>query len=184
MRFIGEMQGIYLGSYKAYHPNYDIVYQDINGLRDLDGDMMDVNLNDYDYVIATPPCNYWSRAAGNRHSQYAINTAHLLPDMIEKLSEYNKPWIVENVRNDSKFRGLGLFDYNDVWVFRIGRHTIWTNTWFNHWIPFDYEFTSLNPNNKGSCTDLNKRSDRQGNENVHRIIEKWLMTIHTQNPLV
>lgn len=31
------MKGIYLASYEALHPNYDIVYQDINNKRDLGG---------------------------------------------------------------------------------------------------------------------------------------------------
>ena len=55
------MKGIYLAAFKAYHPNYDIVYQDINGKRDIGGDMMDVDLTQFDFIIATPPCNYYSR---------------------------------------------------------------------------------------------------------------------------
>ena len=31
------MKGIYLGSYKAYHPHFNLVYQDINGKRDRGG---------------------------------------------------------------------------------------------------------------------------------------------------
>lgn len=31
------MKGIYLASFMAEHPNYDIVYQDINGKRDIGG---------------------------------------------------------------------------------------------------------------------------------------------------
>ena len=53
-------KGIYLGACRAYHPGYDITYQDIDGKRDLGGDMLDVDLNQYDYIIATPPCNWWS----------------------------------------------------------------------------------------------------------------------------
>ena len=37
------MKGIYLAAYKANHPNYNIDYQDINGKRDIDGDMLTVN---------------------------------------------------------------------------------------------------------------------------------------------
>lgn len=172
------MKGIYLGAYQAYHPEFDIVYQDINGKRDIGGDMMQIDLADYDYVIATPPCNYYSRARGNRKpSQYALNTAHLLPDIIDKLHHSKKPFIVENVRNDSAFRKLGLFDYKDIYVYRIGRHTIWSSIPFYHWIPFDYEFININ----GHCVDLNDRKNRQGSDNVHRIVDKWLQTIHNLN---
>ena len=45
------MFGIYLAAFKAYHPNHKIVYQDINGKRDIGGDMMEVDLADYDYII-------------------------------------------------------------------------------------------------------------------------------------
>ena len=38
------MKGIYLGAFRAYHPDYDLVYQDINGLRDLPGDMLEIDL--------------------------------------------------------------------------------------------------------------------------------------------
>lgn len=38
-------RGIYLGACRAYHPGYDITYQDIDGKRDLGGDMLDVDLS-------------------------------------------------------------------------------------------------------------------------------------------
>ena len=89
------MIGIYLGAYKAAHPNFNIVYQDINGKRDLDGDMLDIDLDPYDFIIATPPCNYYSRAIGSRpHSQYALNTKHLLPAIINKLQYLDRPYII------------------------------------------------------------------------------------------
>ena len=61
------MKGVYLGAYQAYHPSHDLTYQDINGERDIDGDMLDCDLTPYDYVIATPPCNYWSKANYRRN---------------------------------------------------------------------------------------------------------------------
>lgn len=45
---------------------------------------------------------------------------------------------------------------------------------FNTFINYDFDFTNIN----GSCVDVGNRSDRQGGLNVHRIIEKWLYTIH------
>lgn len=51
-------KGIYLAAFKANHPNHNITYQDINGLRDIDGDMLQTDLTPYDFIIATPPCNY------------------------------------------------------------------------------------------------------------------------------
>lgn len=58
-------KGIYLASCRARHPNYNIIYQDIEKEKynsDIGGDMMEVDLSAYDFVIASPPCNWWSRA--------------------------------------------------------------------------------------------------------------------------
>lgn len=134
-------KGIYLASFKALHSNYDIVYQDINGNRDIGGDMMDIDLNKYDFVIATPPCNYYSRANYRRNeSEYSLKTKHLLPDIIHKLiNEYRRPFIVENVRNDKMFSKIGLLNVN-CYIFKIGRHTYWSN------IKFPYEDIIQIPN--------------------------------------
>ena len=82
------MKGIYLASFKALHPSYDIDYQDINGKRDIGGDMLSVSLDKYDFIIATPPCNYFSRGNWRRNvSSYSINTAHLLPTILFRLTK-------------------------------------------------------------------------------------------------
>ena len=95
------MKGIYLAAFKPLHPNYEMDYQDINGKRDIGGDMMEVDLTPYDFIIATPPCNWWSRANYRRNrSPYALQTKHLLPDIIKKLCEQDKPFIVENVKTN------------------------------------------------------------------------------------
>lgn len=160
--------GIYLGAYTAEHPNYDIVYQDINGKRDLAGDMLLINLDPYDFIICTPPCNYWSHAlADDRKSSYSFATKHLLPEMLKKLRDLKKPFIIENVRNDPKFEANGLFQYRDVYVYRIGRHTYWTNRSFNTFIAQD-------PEDIVSVHTIN----RQGGKNVHAVIEKWLYYLH------
>ena len=110
------MKGIYLASYKALHPNHDIVYQDINGKRDIGGDMLEVDLTSYDYIIATPPCNWWSRANYRRdRSEYALKTKHLLPSILEKLCNQDKPFIVENVKNKLRFTEHGLF-FNIIYL--------------------------------------------------------------------
>lgn len=121
------MKGIYLASFKANHPKYNILYQDINGKRDLGGDMMDVDLTEFDFIIATPPCNYWSRANWRRESsQYAQKTKHLLPCILAKLAYQDKPFIVENVCNNKRFSKEGFY-YLPCFVYVIGGHTYWTN---------------------------------------------------------
>jgi hypothetical protein len=161
---------IYLGSYKALHKNYNIVYQDINGERDLDGDMLKVDLNPYDIIIATPPCNYYSRARGNKKpSKYAIETKHLLPGILKKLIKLDKPFIVENVRAYDKFYKLGLFNL-PLFVYFHGRHTYWTNRMFdlsNIRQGFDFSYNG---------NRLVKNS--QGGNNVHEVIEWWLRNIN------
>lgn len=175
------MKGIYLASFTALHPNYNIVYQDINGLRDLPGDMMNIDLTPYDFIIATPPCNYWSRANYRRNtSEYSLKTKHLLPDIIDKLSKCNKPFIIENVRNDKMFNEYKLFDYK-LNVYKIGRHTYWTNVkiekTFNQKAKTDF----LNGKKRYLSSQNLPRDKRQGGEDVHVVIEEFLRIIHERN---
>ena len=167
------MKEIYLAAYKANHPTYEIVYQDINGNRDIPGNMLDINLKEYDYIIATPPCNYYSKARGsNPPSDYAFRTKHLLPEIIKKLMNFNKPFIVENVRNFPKFDQIGLFNLH-LYVYFIGRHTYWTNIMFNPSnIKQQYDFT------QGGNIRI-PGINTQGGKNVHRVIEYWLKVIHS-----
>lgn len=124
------MRAIYLGAYEALHPNFDVIYQDINDKRDLGGDMLDIDLTLYDFIIATPPCNFWSIARGNRCSQYSLDTKHLLPDIIKKCFDSGKPYVVENVINKKRFAENGIYDLVEevgCYVYYIGRHTYFTN---------------------------------------------------------
>lgn len=173
------MQGIYLGAYKALHSGYDIVYQDINGLRDLGGDMLEIDLTPYDFIIATPPCNWWSKANYRRNvSVYSLKTKHLLPDILAKLFKLNKPFIVENVRNDSFFKKYGLFDY-PLYIYKIGRHTYWSNVKFQHNDIIQKPKVIIKSGKKLYLSSQNLSSkDRQGGSEVHEVIERFLYTIH------
>jgi site-specific DNA-cytosine methylase len=154
------MNILYLASFKANHPNWNITYQDINGKRDIDGDMMDIDLTNYDIIIATPPCNYYSRANYRREiSEYSQKTKHLLPDILKKLKQINKPYIVENVVNYNLMKEF----YDQDFVYQIGRHTYWTN------IPFNYQKNQIHDDIHNSS-----KSKRQGGQNVHDVIEYWL----------
>lgn len=188
------MKGIYLAAFVAKHENYDIVYQDINGKRDIGGDMMDVDLTQYDFIIATPPCNYYSRANYQREtSEYAQKTKHLLPDIIDKLIELDKPFIVENVRSPNIYDSLGLFN-KKAFVYIWGRHTYWTNIAFNPesveqhneyklatciklpdgtWKKTGQKFIT-----GGNHNNLSKNK-RQGGKNVHGVIDYWLQVVHS-----
>jgi site-specific DNA-cytosine methylase len=158
------MRIIYLAAFQAYHKNYDIVYQDINGKRDINGDMLDVDLTPYDVIIATPPCNYYSRANWRRQtSDYSQKTKNLLPDILKKLRELKKPYIVENVSNYNLMRDFYDYDF----VYQVGRHTYFTNIMFD-------------PSNikqiKDNIHNINKNK-RQGGQNVHDVIEFWLQNV-------
>ena len=168
------MIGIYLGAFKAHHPSHKIVYQDINGKRDIGGDMMDIDLTPYDYIIATPPCNFWSRARGKRMSSYSKKTQHLLPDIIDKLIALGKPFIVENVRNDKLFMKYGLL-HKSCFIIDYGRHTYWTNVLI--------DFTNIEQRQDFKMggkvivySDM-KNKDHQGGFNVHNVIEHFIKMI-------
>lgn len=129
---MNNLTGIYLAAGRADLGVSNLDYQDKFRERDIAGCMLECDLSLYDYVIATPPCNYWSKANYQRYnSQYALDTMHLLPGILRKLQHENKPFIVENVRNAEMFRRAGLFNL-PLFVFFVGRHTFWTNTLFSY----------------------------------------------------
>ena len=173
------MKVIYLAAFQANHPNFDVTYQDINGKRDIGGDMLDVDLTPYDVIIATPPCNYYSRANWRRETSiYSQNTKHLLPSIMRKLSSQDKPFIIENVIN------LSLMDFvNDCPVFTIqhGRHLYFTNVPFNPWnIPQsnDFDYKPLKSGKTpGRLAMWAPREKRQGGSSVHAVIDYWLQIV-------
>lgn len=168
------MKGIYLGACRAYHPNFDLDYCDINpGFHvNIVCDMLTVDLSQYDFIIATPPCNFWTKA--NPYylkSSYSLSTKHLLPSIIEKCALSGKPFIVENVRNLKRFKQYGILDLVDkfgLWVYIYGRHTYFTNVMFNcHNIPQKQDFL-----NHGIYIGGDKY--RQGGENVYLVLEHFM----------
>ena len=173
------MKGIYLAACLARHPNYNIDYNDIDDKFgcNIICDMMDVDLTKYDYIIASPPCNYYSRANYRRDiSEYALSTKHLLPQILEKCGKLNKPFLIENVRNKVVMKQKGIFDicnkYN-IFVYFVGRHTYFTNQFINLTCKQKIDHVA-----KQIYYSKNLNKYRQGGENVHNVIEIWLEYIH------
>ena len=167
------MKGIYLCAFKALHPNADLIYQDKFEKRDLMGDCLEIDLTAYDYIIATPPCNYWSRANYRRNrSYYAISTMHLLPCLIYKLKRINKPFIIENVRNDSMFNKFKIYELaNELNIYKYGRHTYFTNV----------NLTLDGVTQIQEKIQNTAQSKREGGVNVKNVIDKFLKTIGAFN---
>lgn len=165
---------IYLASGRAKlnHPN--VVYNDYKEKRDLICDMMLVNLEDFDILIATPPCNYYSRANISREtSKYALETKNLLPGILDKFIKTGKPFIVENVRNEPLFKKLGLYDKN-CFIYKHGRHTYWTNVFINmQGIPQEHDFKQI-PGY--GCVRL--KSYVQGGKNVNDVLDYFLDVVN------
>lgn len=169
------MRGIYLAACKARHLDYNITYQDIDKKYkcDLGGDMLSIDLTPYDFIIATPPCNFWSRAnAYWKTSKYSAETKHLLPSTIEMLGKQEKPFIIENVINRTRMTAYGVYDIIDKYklrVYYVGRHIYITNIEAESIkeVPQiqDFKYGGRRVNNDGY---------NQGGTNVHNVIEKWL----------
>jgi hypothetical protein len=188
------MKIIYLASHKAILdlPQHEIIYQDKFIKRDLSGDMLDIDLTPYDLIIATPPCNYYSRANYRRETSfYAQETKHLLPNILQKLSKQNKPFIVENVRNPKLM--ISFINNFNGFVYVYGRHTYFTNFFFSFDdLPqtFEYKTTkTIIKNGKkmrsGQIPLFNKK-DHEGGNNVNSVIIRYILTIqdffHSQKP--
>lgn len=190
-------KGIYLGAYKAYHENYDIDYNDVKQTSEhinVIDDMLNVDLSSYDYIIATPPCNYWSRANYRREtSRYAQLTKHLLIDIIDKLIKLGKPFIVENVRNNKLMDRYNLLS-KDCYIIQHGRHTYWTNVKFDTSdievkTQFKAQYKKIGhkqfideATGKIYRSNNTKRleSNTESGDDVHQVIERFLKVVHNE----
>ena len=171
------MKGIYLGACRATHPQHDLVYQDINGKRDLGGDMLDIDLSIYDYIIATPPCNWWSQANPYYwRSEYALKTRHLLQLILIKLGKQDKPFIVECVKNLKRYTENQIFAicklYNISWQV-VGRHVYFSNKSYNLDCPQIQDF-------KYGGVRVNQDKYNQGGTNVHNCLEIWIKELENE----
>jgi len=160
------MLGLYMCARKHRIPGYNIIYNDIVDYEGIDlcCDCLNINLEPYDFIIATPPCNYYSRANYRRQtSEVAQRTKHILPKLIEKLSQLNKPFIIENVCNSSLLPKSKLFE------FEFGQHHFYTNVFM------------LIPHNSYAIRQNKQyisRNKRDGNYNVDLVIKYFLEAIH------
>ena len=171
------IHGIYLGACKANHPNHNLLYQDIDGKRDIDGDMLEVKIDHYDFVIATPPCNWWSQANPYYwHSEYALKTRHLLPLILIRLAKTKKPFVVECVKNLKRYKENHIFDickkYDITWQV-IGRHVYFSNKSYNLDCPQIQDF-------KIHGVRVNKDGYNQGGTNVHNCLEIWMNNLEEE----
>ena len=161
------MNVLYLASGKA-KLNYDnVVYNDLLIKRDLQCDMLEVDITNYDLIFATPPCNFWSRANCNIYSSYYQATKHLLPDILKKLSNSEKLYVIENVINKKRMKENGIFDIIGDWLyFEYGRHCYFTNILMFmgiiQGVPQKQDF-------KYGGKFINKGDDRQGGNNVNAV---------------
>jgi site-specific DNA-cytosine methylase len=162
------MNIIYLASYTAnLNTQHTVYYQDKYIKRDIGGDMLEIDLNPYDLIIATPPCNYYSRGNYRRNtSLYSLETKHLLPDILYKLSKQVKPYIVENVRNP-KLMETFLKNYNGF-IYYYGRHTYFSNVLF---APHTVKQIKENIQNMSKLK-------REGGYNVNNVIELFIETVN------
>ena len=124
---------IYLAAGYAKLQYENVTYNDLIVPRENRQNMLDVNLTPYDILLATPPCNFYSYARGsNPPSKYALETAHLLLEIIIKFYKTGKPFIVENVSNKNSLDFIwALSTELGLYRFKYSRHTYITNCYFD-----------------------------------------------------
>lgn len=151
------------GKGKLTYPN--VVYQDKFIKRDLGGDMLEVDLSGYDLIVASPPCNFYSRANYRRYtSKYSQETKHLLPETIKMLENLKIPVIVENVRNPNLLKDI--IANTKLFYYEYGRHVYFTNRIF--------EFSGI----KQELDNIQDKSviERQGGNNVNNVFNEFIKT--------
>lgn len=165
------MKGVYLCAREHRILGYDIDYNDVvpyEGIN-LYCSCEDVDLTKYDFIIATPPCNYWSHANFRRDTSIvALNTKKLLPYCLKACLQSGKLFIVENVCNEPLMKEHFGDLYNQCWCFQFGNHTFWSNIFF--FVPNDEEAKYQNKQNV-------TRSKRDNNFNVDLIIKCFLKEV-------
>lgn len=136
---------------------------------DFECDCLDVDLTPFDILIATPPCNYWSKANYRRNrSAVALATKHLLPTLLQKFEATGKPFIIENVDN------INLMERE----FQATKHY-----WFRHChhVYFTNRMSCLF--DKGPLTFLKykmSQGHRDGNPSVDYVLNTWLRSVLEQ----
>lgn len=150
-----------------------VIYSDKFVNRDITCDCLDIDYDSYDMILASPPCNYWSRANYRRDSSdYSLSTRSLLPFFIELCRTCSKPVIVENVRNDVLFSEF--YRKPGVYHCKIGRHTFFSNKNIS-FLPIYYNFLiNEYPHIKIANTYTKKR---QGDIVVQRVFELFYRLI-------
>jgi hypothetical protein len=166
---------IYLAAGYAKLQEPGITYNDLIIPRENRQDMLSVDLSDYGILIATPPCNFYSYARGSRRpSDYALNTAHLLLEVIIKFYLTSKPFIVENVTNKTTLNFIWAMCADlGLYRFKHARHTYITN--------FKFDFSSVKEEfdfSKGGYF-INKWSDRQGGNQVNAVFDLFIRAVRT-----
>lgn len=120
-------------------------------------------LNQFDFYIFTPPCNYYSHANWRREtSLLALETKDILPLCLEFCVSQNKPFIVENVLNKTFFK-----DLYPQYQFTFGGHTFWSN------VIKDQDVKDLIPIRQNK--QYISRSKRDGNYNVDIVFKRFLL---------
>ena len=174
------MLGLYLCARKHRLAGYNIVYNDIDKSFncDITCDCRELLNNDnlgkrFDYFIATPPCNYYSRANYRRNqSTVALMTKDLLPLCLKRLSFIGKPFLVENVLNDNLILKdtciSKIISDNSIYYFKFGGHIFFTNIFIFNF----HKSWSHKQNKKNVC-----RNKRDGNYNVDLVIKEFLSIV-------
>lgn len=149
----------------------NVTYNDLyikrkNGLM---CDCRDIDISKYDIVVASPPCNFWSKANYRRDSSnYAQLTKPLLLYCIDLLRKYpNIPIIIENVRNLPLFmKHINLFD---IYFVATGRHTYFSNRDIDFIKKFKFE---------KSCNISNlSRKKREGDLQVRTVFNRFIYEV-------
>ena len=167
------MKGIYLCARCHRIPGYDIDYNDIEPLPgiNIQCSCENIKLEKYDFIIATPPCNYWSRANYRRDkSKVAQLTKHLLIYCLKECIKSGKPFIVENVLIPNYLRPKEF----DSYKFTYGTHTFWTNVLLPN---------PGKPIKPGKWKNYKSYGKRDDNIQVDYIIRLFLSTIKDINTL-
>ena len=112
----------------------------------IQSDALDVNLDGYDFIWASPPCQGYSNHVSSSDSPYVTSRGKSEPMLIaavrEKLKASGIPYVIENVKGASKFMYFPKELCGTMFDLPIARHRLF-ETSFDWNVPIHYKCSGV-----------------------------------------
>lgn len=148
-------------------PRYPYEFIQADALAALRGEIDGVDLDAFDVIHASPPCQSYSKA----FKHMAKPQPMLIDPVRDLLIQLGKPWIIENVegaplgRQDDLFGGYGSMCCGTAFGMRVYRHRLFESSHPLIGAPCQHNGRAMNPHNSVARQAMYREF---GREAMHR----------------